>query len=528
MILLLFKYRFKMFLSVFRGGKGFGKAMLFLVAALLLAFSIASMSFAIYRYAVLNPASGEAILNNLTAISFHGMFLFLLFWGLSMAIFTIFFSSDLELLLTLPFRSGDLFIYKVLEATLLNARLSFLFLIPFLLILGIYFHAYIYYYLIVLVVVLLLAVIPGALGIIIAAALCRKIPRARLKGAITVVGSFIGVGIWALINKISGRFDSQAAGLDSSGASALSLLSSPLFQWLPSGWAYNATSAAARGDFLASLIPLAIMAAVSAALTFAALKLTAHYYADGIAEEVGTPISVSAARFELGGSPLMAHIKRDLIILSREPGVITQSLVMILFLLLYPFVAHQGTLEELAGVPISPVSAMLAAFFGGQVGFRLIPTERLGFWRNLVFPNSRRLVLMSKLSIGLMLTTVFVMLISAIHYAAGRYSGVAPLFLTVFFTWSGLAIGVPTGLFWGRFSWDNPRNMLTSGGGFFYALFTIGVSVVLYLGLFFADKFLGDLVNPILLAMVFSLGMLLISIVISALRLENMEWNPDV
>lgn len=528
MIPLLFKYRLKMSLSMFRGGKGFGKAILFLFVFILLAFGISSFALGVYQFAKMNPESGETFLKNLTAIAFHGMFLFLLFWGLSLAVFTIFFSSDLELLLTLPIKSGHIFIYKIIEATLLNTRISFLFLVPILIILGIFYGAQISYYIIIMPVIFLMAAIPASLGIIIATLVTRRISRARLKGAITVAGSLIGVGIWVAINQIGGRFDSENVGIGSQTISSLSLLSSPLFKWLPSGWAYSATTTAVKGDYMTSLMPIAIMAAVSAALTYVALKLTAHYYADGISEEIGAPSSVSAARFEPGGSPLMAHIKRDLILLSREPGVITQSLVMVLFLLLYPFVANQGSLQELTKVPISPVSAMLAAFLGGQIGFRLFPAERLGFWRNLIFPNSRRLVLISKFIIGTILTTAFVTLISAIHYTAGRYTGATPLLLTIFFAWSGLAIGIPIGLFWGRFNWDNPRRMLSSGGGLFYALFTIGVSVALYSGLFFADKFLGDFVNPILLGMVFSLAIIIVSVVISAVRLENMEWNPEV
>jgi len=528
MIPLLFKYRLKMSLSMFRGGKGLGKAVLFLFVFILLAFGISSFALGVYQFAKMNPESGGTFLKNLTAIAFHGMFLFLLFWGLSLAVFTIFFSSDLELLLALPIKSGNIFIHKIIEATLLNTRISFLFLVPVLIILGIFYGAQISYYIIVMLVIFFMATIPASLGIIIATFVTRRISRARLKGAITVAGSLIGVGIWAAINQIGGRFDSENIGFGSQTISSLSLLSSPLFKWLPSGWAYNATMSAARGETQGSFVSLLVMAAVSIALTYAAMRLTALYYAGGIIEEVASPSHLSAAKFGIGNSPLLGHVKRDIILLSREPGVVVQSMVMVLFLLLAPFVAGRGNMPEVANVPLSPVSALLASFFGSQVGSRLMPLERLGFWRNLAIPGGRRLALLSKLCVGFLFTTALATLVSAVHYAAGRYTGLGPLLLVLGFAWTGLAVGLPIGLFWGKFNWDNPRNMLSGGGGFIYALLTMGISVVLYALLFLTGRFMGSIINPIFITLVFSLGMLMLSIVISTVRLDNMEWNPEV
>jgi ABC-2 type transport system permease protein len=528
MIPLLFKYRLKMSLSIFRGGKGFGKAVLFLFVFILLAFGISSFAIGVYQFARMNPETGETFLRNLTAMAFHGMFLLLLFWGLSLAVFTIFFSSDLDLLLTLPIKSGRIFVYKIIEANLLNTRVSFLFLVPILIIMGIFYGAQILYYIIIMPVIFLMASIPASLGIIIATLVTRRISRARLKGAITVVGSLIGVGFWAAINKIGGRLDSENVGFGSQTISSLSLLSSPLFKWLPSGWAYNAAVSAARGETQGSLVSLLVMAAVSSALFYAAMKLTASYYAGGIIEEVASPSHLSAAKFGVGNSPLLGHVKRDIILLSREPGVVVQSMVMVLFLLLAPFVAGGRNMPVVTNVPLSPLSALLASFFGSQVGSRLMPLERLGFWRNLAIPGGRRLALLSKLGVGFLFTTALVTLVSAVHYAAGQYAGLGPILIVLGFAWTGLAIGVPIGLFWGKFNWDNPRNMLSGGGGFIYALLTMGISVVLYALLFLSGRFIGSIANPIIITLVFSLGMLTLSVVISSIRLDNMEWNPEV
>lgn len=528
MILTLFKYRFLMMFGAFRGGGKIGRTLLLIFVFVMLAFALSSFAYGLLKFAELDPERGPRILENLVALSFHGMFLLLLFWGLSQAVFTIFFSDDLAILLSLPIPRRDIFIFKVLEATFLNARVSFLFLMPVLVVLGLYHGSAAGYYCLAALITFLMATIPGALGIIIASLISNHVPRARLKGVITVAGSFIGIGMWAAMRQFSGQFSSGSADFGSEAMKTANIASWPIFNYLPSGWAYKSTLGAASGDPGVVLLYFMILAALSVALSFAAFAFTARYYAGGIAEEVAAPSRVAIGGFAPGGSPLMAHVKRDMILLARESGVMTQSLVMIVLFLLYPFVGTSGQSDEISGLAISPIATLFAAFFGGQVGSRMLTLERLAFWRNLITPFGRQLTLASKLIVGMLFTTVLATAAAMIHYVAKKPGDIDSIFLTILFSWIGFGVGLAICAFWGNFKWDHPKRMLKGGGGFIYALSIMLVGIGGYGLTYLAYRYLSSLVNPIMIVAVLSLGILSISYIVSALRLSNMEWAPDV
>jgi hypothetical protein len=382
------------------------------------------------------------------------------------------------------------------------------------------------YYIIVVLVAIFMAAIPGALGIIIASFLSRKIPKARLKGAMTVIGSLIGVAAWVVMNRFTGRWSSETPDAQLPFAGLAKYTSSPFLKWLPSGWAYRATKHAALNQWPESLMYLVILAAVAIILTYVALLIISRYYASGIGEEVALP-SAAIAGINMGGSPLMAHIRRDLALFWREPGAVTQSLIMLVFLILFPFVTNNKELEKLANLPLSPISALFAAFFGGQIGSRLIPIERLGFWQNLVIPNGRNLTIFSKTILGLIFVTIFSTLAGIIHFVTGRTTEPSAIFMTIGFAWAGLALGIPLGVFFANFNWEHPRRMLKGGGAFLYVLILMAASLGLYGLLYVVSRYLSGFVNPTLFIFLVAVGFLAISLAISILKLANMEWNPE-
>ena len=519
-----------MSLSVFKGGKGWGRGLLLLVAFVVVAFGITSMAIGIYSMAQEQPEIGEMLLVNFVVFSFHGMFLFLLFWGLSLAVNTIFFSNDLPLLLSLPVKHRDIFVYKTIYATLSNTRVSLLFLIPFLIIYGLSHNAAIPYYILIPLIVFFMGTIPGSLGIILASYLTKRVSRSRMKNSLTVVGSLIGVGIWAFMNQFSGRFSRESADFGSNWIKNTELASKPVFNFMPSGWAFKASQSAVTGEWSVTLFYLGILLLSSAVLAFWALKLTSAYYAGGVSEEIATPsVAVGGVfDFRTGGSPIMAHIKRDLILLSREPGVIMQNGIFLLFLLIFPFLPSSADINLLTKLSISPYSAIFAIFLGGQVSSRIFALERLGFWKNLVIPEGRRQSLIAKMIWGLTLITISVGLIGGIHFAFDKILGIGGIFLMIAFSWSGFAVGLPIGIFFTDFKWDHPKRMLKGGGGFIFVLALMLSSAALVGLTWVISRFFSQLISPVVIMFPLALGLLAISLTISFVRLANMEWTPDV
>ncbi len=205
----------------------------------------------------------------------------------------------------------------------------------------------------------------------------------------------------------------------------------------------------------------------------------------------------------------------------------TQSLIMLVFLLLYPYVTGKDELAGLTKLSLSPVTALFAAFFGGQIGSRLIPMERLGFWQNMSTPNGRNLTILSKTIIGLIFVTVFSALVGIIHFVTGRITDPIVILFMIGFAWVGLSMGLPLGIFFANFSWEHPRRMLKGGGAFLYALLMMFSGFGLYGLVYLVSRFLSGFISPIIFMLLVSCGFLAISLAISLLKLANMEWNPE-
>jgi ABC-2 type transport system permease protein len=530
MFSLLAKYHFKMSLFSFRGGKQIWKLILLIIALLFFAFSISMFVYGIYKYATLYPVEGGNLLDNLIAVAFHGMFVLLCFSGLSLAILTVFFSKELELLLTLPIKSSTVFIFKVSEAIFKNVRISLLFLVPTLIILGVYRHSVVFYYLLIAVIILLMAAIPSSLGIILAAAVSRKIPKSRQRSLLSVMGALIGLSVWAVMIQFSGHFSSDSADFGSSSMKMAKIASLPFLKYIPSGWGYFAATSAAKGDWQTSLTYILLLAGGAIIFSYLALISTSKFYSNGVTEEVAAPKANAVVSFEIGGSPIRAHIKRDILLISRELSVAVQSLIILAFCFLFPILGRRADTEisgAISRMPFSFFAAIFATFFGAQFGSRLIPLERLGFWLNLVTPDGRWLSLASKMIVGSIFVILMISIVGTIHLILGISHSILYILYLAAFAVTGFSLGIFFGVFFADFKWELPQRMLKSGWILIFVL-TIFATGAIFIGItYLAQIFISSFISPLIIVILFSLGFMTLAIAFSLMRLMTMEWNPE-
>ncbi len=527
MILTLFKYRLKNSLSMFKEGAKVGKLILLILAFLAIAVIMFSISFSIYQYARHQPSSGGIIIEHLTSIAFYAVFIVLLYTGLSKAVLTIFYGNEIELLLTLPIKSSSIFIYKIIEATLLNTQLSIFFLVPTLILLGIFYNASLWFYILAVIITILMASIPGSIGIILAAFLSRIVSKNRLKVLLTVVGSLMGVAIWATMNLINRRtLDNQNTGAFWSSTSK-SFVNSPIFSWLPPGWASKASADSASGQWSLFLLPFVALVGCALVMAYISYKITARHYLSGIIQEIPELASEKTANINVGTSPIVAHFKRDFILFFRETEIMMSNVVIMIFLLLFPFIAFTGndSTNFFSGT-ISPVSGMFAALFGGQVGSRIVLMERKAFWWNIAIPDGQRQTLISKSLLGLLFITLGATMISIIHLIFGKANEISYLFIMVSFSWAGFAAGLPMGIFYGDFKWEKSNKILKGFGGFLYIILTFFTVALLYLASFMPKILFSNGISPIFPIFVIAGIFMIMSLSISMWKIKNMEWNP--
>jgi ABC-2 type transport system permease protein len=246
MIGLLIKTRLKTIFNLLRDSRKVRFAAVIILALLLFGYVITGLLAKLLRMAASYPELGGKLVESVVAFSIHGVFLLTCFYGLSYAVYSVFFGRELELLFSLPFKRRDIFLFKVLEAAFFNSRISLILALPALVVMGIYHNAGFHYYVIVIFLIMVLTAIPGSLGIIFASILTRKVSRSKLRNALAVISALVGLAIWGGFNifsrSLSGGFSGNVD-LNSiiySGAS-------PVWSYFPSGWARQSQSPGENG-----------------------------------------------------------------------------------------------------------------------------------------------------------------------------------------------------------------------------------------------------------------------------------------
>lgn len=520
MLALLLKYRIRMLFSIFKGGAKIGRNIAVIAAFLGITTIIISMSVGIYRAAKADPDTGHKILEMILATSFHGIFALLLFTGLSLAVFTIFFGKDLELLFSLPIDPKMIFLYKFIESLVLNARFAFLFLTPAVILAGVIYKASAWYYLVAIIVNVFIAAIPGSLGIIIASFFARNVSRARMKNVMAVIGSFMGIGLWAGINATMSSFDNGEAQVVFADFPTFGIISSPLFTYLPSGWAFKAVINSASGNWQATAAPLLLLGICAVILSYLAMAVTARHYSKGIVEESPEASLIISADSTVGRSPLMAHIKRDFILLYRQPQILMQILIVLIVLLLFPVIVRENQPGSFGDLPVSGPMAIFGLMFGSQLSYKLIPMERLGFCWNLMIPGGARLMLLGKFLMGLAMVVICSIFVGSAHLFMGSASGIDYIIYLASFSLIGFGIGMPIGLIYADFNWEHPKRMLRGGGVFISIVSTILIGMIIYI----AVILLGKLIPAIIVLPAFAVIVLIFAMAFSSMKLANFEW----
>jgi hypothetical protein len=402
--------------------------------------------------------------------------------------------------------------------------MSFLFLIPSLIMLGIFYGAGIGYFFIALLISIFMASIPGSIGVIVAGLISKRIPGPRLKGVLTAAGSFLGLGIWAIIN-----FADKIVAKDGMTGSIMTskyqgIIDSPIFKWLPSGLAYNATANAARNDWVQAVLYIFIMASVSLFLGYLSIQFTKKYFEGGVLENV--PSASGAGRFSLGisGSPLLAHVRRDILLFVRESGVYLGGLIIGIMMIVFPLIASGDASGKFFAMEFPPFMAIFGVVFGGQIAKGLLPLEKLGFWWNMVTPDGQRLAVVSKFILGITIISLGSAIIGISHILFRVASDIAYIMILCSFGIAGLSLGLPLGLFFGDFKWDNPKRMLKATGNFLFVIASMILASLMFAMDVFIMKRSDGLITVAAVSMAVAALLLIISIAITSIKFQNIEW----
>ncbi len=203
---------------------------------------------------------------DLLLLPFLALVLLVLISGISVALNELFVASDVELLLTAPIGNAVLFALKLLDSaypSLLTALWVFCSLAGF----GIGAGARSAFYPAALLGCLLLTAILAGFDVGAVLLLARVFPARRLREAVLLAGSALGVGAWLLWYATSRRGLFSEGSLDRVSALA------GWVRWTPPGWAASLAADAYRGHWPQATAALAALAGAAALVLLLAYLL---------------------------------------------------------------------------------------------------------------------------------------------------------------------------------------------------------------------------------------------------------------
>lgn len=274
MLRVILGYRLKIWWRKLRRGRAaarFGAG--FSVAAfLLITLSVSNMG---YQLAASARRTGPQQVGNLLELPLFALFVFVALSGVSVALNELYIASDIELLLTAPLRPRTLFALKLLDCAMPATPVaagSLAFVAGF----ALATHQGIVFYGLALVVAALLSAGLTALVLAIVLALAQVFPARRMRDAVLLLSSVVGVGVavlWAL-------FIQRGQRGPRGGSSFVDGIPAPdgWIRWTPPGAAAAALVHAARGEAAQALIAGALLALFVAVAGAVAHQLFARVF----------------------------------------------------------------------------------------------------------------------------------------------------------------------------------------------------------------------------------------------------------
>ena len=405
-------------------------------------------------------------------LALAGMFTFtvLVLTGLGSALYTMYLSKDLQLLLTLPIQEQTVFAYKFWEVYATSSGLYLVVGFPVLVAYGLAIGASLLFYPVALVVSTLVLVVPVSACLLLIMPLMCLLPASRAKEIAAALGALVGVVAW-----VSFYVANPPGDYDTNLPSARLLSDIPLLHLPPGTWAANAATGAANLDFLLLMTGLLPLAGLSCGLYVLCLTVARRAYATGwarTAESSGRVRSSGWASvvFALLPRAVKAVVVKDLVSLPRDPrrlvGVVSAAIIGLMYVVFSSSFFGEGS-GWLAAVTPYLIASGVAATAPSWGSLQAVGGEGRAYWVFIASPLGPGRLLLAKwigtLVIGSVVSFLGVLICS---FMPGVFNVPGILVGLVFGPVAAAVAGLYTvgiAAIYPRFDWENPNQTLTSG-----------------------------------------------------------------
>jgi ABC-2 type transport system permease protein len=441
--------------------------------------------------------------------------LLLLFGSFGTALGSLFFSSDIDLLMSAPVDRRAVFISKMLDGMAWNYVLILALAVPALITYGFGLEYGPLYYVLALVTVLGTPLLPAALGAILVLLVARFAPVRRLREVLGLMGALFGLTCGVLGQ--TGRFWIGALTRSNSRPDDfLRGLQNVVALPLPPFMAGRGLDAAGRGDITAALGNLSLFLALTFGVFALCVYAADYLYAVGWVRMQSSGSSnrskARAARAAQRGGWL-SRVPADVAIALKDWRVIPRDLrnfaQMLAPLIFWPIFyinvtagaggrsATANFLNDWSGVFAAAAILGSTVMLMGNLAFSSISREGKSWWLLKIAPISGFELMRGKF-ITVALPFVVVSTLGIVIAAIWRhFSLVWALYGWLSIEMLGLgmlAVAVCLAVPWAKLDWDDPRRMNSGWGGLITMLTWLLLGIIA--GGFLCLPLLGEALNP--------------------------------
>ncbi|MBN1621436.1 MAG: hypothetical protein JW871_02460 [Endomicrobiales bacterium] len=435
---------------------------------------------------------GPLLVNKLLALVFLVSFSMIVFSGLITSFNTIFFSRDLDWLVSTPLSIKKIFSFKLFATSFYASWMVLVALVPFLVALAQVKNASFTFYIGTTALLVPFLILATLCGVIISLLLMRFSPSKETRDIIMFLGVLFLAGLYVLFRFMQPERLVKPDGLEVV-SQYISYLDAPTVVWLPSWWItagiYSLLSLNKPDLFLYSSLLFGLVLVIFIVLVAFAEKL---YFVGWAESRVISKRKVKTGYVIDKKPQFLSLLSKDLRIFFRDSNQWSQLLVLGALVIVYLFSIYKLPLDNTLYLKnlVSYANIALIGFILSAVGLRLIfpliSIEGDSAWLLFSAPVSTRKIFWSKLVFG----SMPVVLLAVILIVSSNYilKTDFPIFLMTSIATLIMSFGLSTlsmgfGAVFPRFDLANVVQIESSAGGIFYmitALFYIVVNISLW------------------------------------------------
>ncbi|MFH1783830.1 MAG: hypothetical protein ABH868_02880 [bacterium] len=446
------------------------------------------------------PLIGPLLIIRMISMIFMVFFAMLIFSNIITAFSSLYFSSDLYLLLLSPLRFRSIFSFKFFETMTYSNWMVLFFLTP---VLGAYGKTQLVpvgFFLWVLIVLLPYFVICTSIGIMITVTLMRIFPTKKTRDISLIFGVVIGASAYLIVRLLQPEKlvnPEVMIGV----MQYLVAVRTPVTKFLPSFWITQSIISMVKSNPANAFFYFGILSAVAFALSFVTIFFSRRMYYPGWAgaqeggkrhtKQDGKKRAAKKRIFPFNiSSPIRALVTKDVKTFFRETSQWSQLLILLTLIVVYLYNIHKLPLPYfyLKSI-ISFLNIGLAGFVLASVALRFVfpavSLEKNNFWIIRSAPISVKQFIWEKFWISLfplLILAACLIVFSNIILEVDMFFMVISCATVIIMTVALTALGIGMGAIFPRFHVENVAQIESSAGGMFYMIFSLAyVAAILVL-----------------------------------------------